>query len=353
MKSVGAISKAIIGALVVLAFLYSSSAYSRETIRVSAQGGSYDVCVKNVYFDAWEKETGIKVEVTSPSYDLGVWRTQQETGKPDWDVATADVGLLHELVKNEWVLPLDRELITRDGGMIDLPSLIPEIDGKIYALPSELFATVVTYNSKTYATETPKTWADVFDTTKFPGKRMFSNMVVDFGVLELALLADGVAPKDLYPLDVDRALKKLDAIKSDILWYDFGTQQVALLQQGDAVIGAGWDGRVKALQRDGGTVEYSPTQAIVKPDLWVLPKGGNSEVGAKFLSFIDNPERQAKFATCVGYGPVLRKAYDFLPADQKFTVDPKNTEGFVVWNAEYWAKNAREVTARFNEWLTR
>ena len=31
------------------------------------------------------------------------------------------------------------------------------------------------------------------------------------------LLADGVEPAKLYPLDVDRALKKLDTIKSQIL----------------------------------------------------------------------------------------------------------------------------------------
>lgn len=353
MNRIDTISKALLGAILLPALIYGSNAQGQEKLTVSAQGGSYDVCVKNVYVDPWEQETGIKVVVGAESYDLGVWRTQQEIGEAGWDVATADLGLLNELVRNGWVLPLDRELLTRDGGVIDLPGIVPEIDGKVYALPTELFSTVVTYNTKTYTGDKPKTWADVFDTAKFPGKRMFSNKVVDFSVLEVALLADGVAQEALYPLDVDRAFKKLDAIKSDILWYDFGTQQIALLQQGDAVIGAGWDGRVKTLQREGGTVEFSSEQAIVKPDLWVLPKGGNSELGARFLSFIYTPERQAKFAECIGYGPVLRKAYDLLPPDQKFTVDPSNLKGIVVWNNEYWAENARGVSDRFNEWLTR
>ncbi|MER9056910.1 PotD/PotF family extracellular solute-binding protein [Mesorhizobium sp. M0910] len=353
MNNIGTISKTSIGAIVATLLLHVSHAQSQETLTISASGGSYDACVKEAYLDAWEKETGIKVVVGGGAWDLGVWRAQQETGKTEWDVATSDPGQLRQLVQNGWVMPIDPELPNRNGGLVDFPGLVPKFDGKIYALPTEIFSTVVTYNSKAFKGDKPKTWADVFNTEKYPGKRLFSNVPVDFGVLEVALLADGVAPENIYPLDVDRALKKLDSIKSDILWYDFGTQQVALLQQGDAVIGAGWDGRVKALQRDGGTIEFSTEQAIVKPDLWILPKGGNSELGARFLAFIDNPERQAKFATCIGYAPALRKAYDLLPANQKFTVDPNNLKGVVVWNDEYWAKNAREVTARFNEWLTK
>ena len=32
-------------------------------------------------------------------------------------------------------------------------------------------------------------------------------------------MADGVAPADLYPLDIPRALAKLDTIKDEIVWW--------------------------------------------------------------------------------------------------------------------------------------
>jgi putative spermidine/putrescine transport system substrate-binding protein len=38
-------------------------------------------------------------------------------------------------------------------------------------------------------------------------------------MLEIALLADGVAPDKLYPLDLDRAFKKLDTIKKNTIWW--------------------------------------------------------------------------------------------------------------------------------------
>ncbi|MER8435942.1 extracellular solute-binding protein [Mesorhizobium sp. M1312] len=327
-------------------------AQSPASITISASGGSYDECVKKVYSDSFEKETGIKVVVGGPAYDTGVWRAQQESGKVEWDVATSDPGQLQQLVANAWVQPIDPHLLETNGGVIEFPGMVSVSGGNVYALPSEIFGIVVTYNADAFTGEKPRTWADVFDVKKFPGKRLFSNSVVDFGVLEVALLADGVEPSKLYPLDVERALKKLDTIKDDIMWYDFGTQQIALLQQGEAVIGAGWDGRVKALQKEGVHVDFSSDHAVVKPDLWVLPKGANAEAGARFLAHIHNPQRQADFAKCIGYAPALKDSYSLLPADQKFTIDPKDLSSVVPWGAAYWAEHARDVTSRFNEWLT-
>ena len=85
--------------------------------------------------------------------------------------------------------------------------------------------------------ECPKTWADLFDTTKFPGKRTFYKWSAP-GVIEVALLADGVAPAKLYPLDLDRAFKKLDTIKGDIIWWSGGAQSQQLLASAEASFGS-------------------------------------------------------------------------------------------------------------------
>ena len=47
------------------------------------------------------------------------------------------------------------------------------------------------------------------------------------GILEYPLLADGVAPDKLYPLNVDRSLKKLDSIRNDTIF----APNVGVLQQ--------------------------------------------------------------------------------------------------------------------------
>ncbi|WP_213684411.1 hypothetical protein [Roseicyclus sp.] len=51
---------------------------------------------------------------------------------------------------------------------------------------------------------TPTSWADFWDVETFLGPRSLGTSVM--GVLEAALMADGVAPEDLYPIDEERAL---------------------------------------------------------------------------------------------------------------------------------------------------
>ena len=83
----------------------------------------------------------------------------------------------------------------------------------------------------------------------FSGKRTFYKWSAP-GVLEIALLADGVAPDKLYPLDLDRAFRKLDTIKSEIVWWSGGAQSQQLLASGEASVGQFWNGRVFAVQKE-------------------------------------------------------------------------------------------------------
>ena len=73
------------------------------------------------------------------------------------------------------------------------------------------YGVVLGYNTDATAGQVPEGWADFFDTAKFPGKRGFWDYSAG-GIFEFALLADGVAPADLYPLDLERATAKLDTI---------------------------------------------------------------------------------------------------------------------------------------------
>ncbi len=69
--------------------------------------------------------------------------------------------------------------------------------------------------------------------------------------LEWALIADGVSPTDVYkvlgtPAGVDRAFKKLDSIKSSIVWWEAGAQPPQLLSDGAVVMTQVYNGRIDA-----------------------------------------------------------------------------------------------------------
>ncbi|MBS1871023.1 MAG: ABC transporter substrate-binding protein [Actinobacteria bacterium] len=316
------------------------------SIVLGANGGSYDQCQQSTFIPAFKKATGMDVKYGSFAYDLGAWKAQQESGAVEWDVAVVDASEFDALRRAGWLEPLG----VSTKGMLDFPGV--SVDN--YGIASEIFSQVVTYRADKFGGDPPKTWADVFNTKKYPGKRMFHRNAADMGTLEMALLADGVAPKDLYPLDVNRALRKLDSIKNDIIWYDNGTKMVALIQQGEAVIGAGWDGRIKDLQAQtgGNVVGMSPEQAIARPDYWVIPKGAKNPEGArKFLRFITQPKQQAAFAKCTGYPPPWVAAFDHLPNKSSYAVTPDKLHNVIVWNSNYWKANRDAVTQRFNAWL--
>ena len=95
----------------------------------------------------------------------------------------------------------------------------------------------------------PKSWADFFDTKTFPGKRGLRKGAKP--TLEFALIGDGVAPKDVYKMlgteaGVERAFKKLDTIKNDIVCWEAGSQPIQLLASGEVAMTSVYNGRIDA-----------------------------------------------------------------------------------------------------------
>ena len=84
-----------------------------------------------------------------------------------------------------------------------------------------------------------------------PGRRGLRKYPVD--TFENAVLADGVAPDKVYPIDQDRAFKSLDKIRKDVaVWWSGGAQTSQLLKTGELDICVTWNGRAQAAIDEGG-----------------------------------------------------------------------------------------------------
>ena len=164
-----------------------------------------------------------------------------ESGKVTWDVVDVEADFALRAGREGLLEPLDFKQIAKRT--ID-PRFVT-----IYGAGSFYFSFILGYNTKVLG-NAPQDWAALFDTRAFPGKRALYKWPSP-GVLEIALLADGVNPAQLYPLDLDRAFKKLDSIKGEIAWWGSGDESQQLLSSGTAGLGMFWNGRVNAL-RDGG-----------------------------------------------------------------------------------------------------
>ncbi len=80
-------------------------------------------------------------------------------------------------------------------------------------------ATLLAYRTGKPGEPIPETWADMWDTEKFPCERAFPNFNDTWRVMAAALLTDGISRDELFPLDIDRALAMLDKIRPTVsLW---------------------------------------------------------------------------------------------------------------------------------------
>lgn len=321
----------------------NSSSGSDNTLVVVTWGGELETALKKAA-DGFEKENNCTIQWESGP-DYSKVKSMVDAGDVQWDVMTCDADFAYRGGSQGLLEKMDYNIISKDG---------IEDSCSDYGVPSYTWANVIAYNSSKYSADNaPQTWAEFWDTEKYPGERTFYKS--PYETLEVALLADGVAKEDIYPIDVDRALKSLDKIKDKVsTWWESGAQPQQMLSSGQVDLAEAWAGRITSAKKEGATVDVVMNEAIVVTDQWVVPKGTkHKELAMKFLNFITSAEAGKTFSENITYGPANQKAYDLLDAAIVDTLPsaPKYQDQVVTYNAEYWAENYEEVNEKFQAWL--
>lgn len=317
-----------------------------KSLTVVSYGGEPQKAQVGAWAQKWADDNGVKLLQDSPT-DYAKLRAQVEAKKVTWGAV--------EVEPNFAVSACEDGILEKiDLSDIDMTGLDPEQFSDC-GVPTLQYSFTIAYNKESFKDGHPTTWAEFFDTDAFPGKRGLMKFA-STGVMEAALLADGVAPDDLYPLDIDRALKKLDTIKDDIVWYETGDQQSELLSTGEASAAMGWSGRIAQGEKAGQPIANEWSQNLATYDQWVIPKGYAQAATAKewLAHLLTDAEGQAKAAESYYYAPASAKALDKLPADIRGQMAnaPENVEKrAILMDYDYWAENFDAVSEKFNAWL--
>jgi putative spermidine/putrescine transport system substrate-binding protein len=203
----------------------------------------------------------------------------------------------------------------------------------------------------------PRTAADLFDAEKFPGKRCMFQW--PGGTYDLALKADGVAPEELYPLDVERAKAKLDTIKDDIVWWITGDESMRYVIDGECDMGMAWSGRVyNAVTKDGAPLEMSWEDSAVSSVWYAVPVGApNPEAGMALISWwIQDLDGQREFVQLAPYTtPIQALEEEGYPAElAPWLASGENTANSTRGTPEsdqWWAENLDATLEDFNQWV--
>jgi len=318
-------------------------------IVITDPGGSSEVDFAKAYYEPFEKETGIKVAYAArPNLALGQLKAMVLAGRVDWNLTYLSDYLIEVAVAGNLLDKIDYSGFDKAllGQM--LPGTITP-----YSAGGLMFATVMAHSNKTFAPgKGPKNWADFWDVKNFPGRR--SMMGFGNGPMEQALLADGVPKDQLYPIDIPRALTKLDQIRSHIdVWTSSSAQQVQLMVNQEVDIIQGFANRLQSAINDGAPYTIVWQDGSYQGEQWVLPRGAGERPSAlKFIEFALRPEPQAKAAGGDGTGPTNSHAIDFVPPElrPRLPTYPDNVSKMYRVDAKWLAENNDTLSARWTEW---
>jgi putative spermidine/putrescine transport system substrate-binding protein len=272
-----------------------------------------------------------------------------QSGSTEWDlVTTAESSLIHRGIKEGLLEKIDYSAIDKSRFY---PDTLTD-----YSVGFDYFATVIAYNKKAFADGAPhpQSWAEFWDTKKFPGPRSLRKDPRT--TLEFALLADGVPIDHLYPLDVERALRSLKKISPSItVWWTTGQQPAQLLSSGEVSLTSAFNGRIwVAAVHDGAPVDVEWNQGALDTDSWVIPKGTKHyQEAMELIKYTCRPNVQIELTKYINYAPTMPEAYQSLDPKARavLATSPENRPKQFIYNALWWADNEATVIERWNKWL--
>ncbi|MCC6195837.1 MAG: ABC transporter substrate-binding protein [Burkholderiales bacterium] len=309
-------------------------------------GGTWEKAIRGAWFDPFTKKTGIEVVATGGN-TYGKFKAMVESGRVEWDVVEVNPDFQWIGAKDNLLEKLDFKVIDTSKVMSGQHLITP------YSVPQVLWSRVRFYNTSVFKGDNrPKSWADVWDVARFPGKRTFATKA-NSGALEAALIADGVPMDKLYPLDVERALKSLNKIRAHILWGDTNAQLEQFMKDGQAVTGMVPDGRALAAVDNGAPVAIDYNESMMTWSTMVVPRGAPNRDGAmQFLNFAMTPEAQAAVALAYTYGPVTPDAYKAIPVDRAKILSggPQQAGKYFFADEKWWGDNLASANEKLNAW---
>ncbi|NRG18605.1 ABC transporter substrate-binding protein [Rhizobiales bacterium] len=336
-------------------------------LTVVTWGGSYAKSQQEAYGKPFEEKTGKTIDWVNYNGGLADIRAQVKSGDVIWDVVD--------------VFPSDARKGCADGLFEKLPENMfssSDADGNfeddlIVPRPNEcvspniIWSWVTFYAKDRFKGEGPRTIADFFDIDRFPGKRGLS--VFAQSNLEMALVADGVAPGDVYDVlsteeGLDRAIGKLESLGDQIVFWSAGTEPLELVNSGQVAISTGYNGRVsEAILFQGAEYEIIWDGQVLEEEWFALVKGStNRQEALEFLKISATPQAQAEQARWIPYGPMRRSALKIIRENEPWFHGGKTVlehmpdreevmDRTIIADPDWWTNNGAEASERYKAWM--
>ena len=325
-----------------------------EDLTVTSFGGAYGAAQMEHMIQPYMDKSGTNILFEDYGGGVAEMKAQVEAGNILWDVVDIEVIDLERACAEGYLEVIDQSVLPDgDDGTPAADDFIDDALANECGVGNIVWSVVFAVNTENG--EGPKTIEDFFDTETFPGKRgLRKRPQVN---MEWALLADGVAPEEVYEVlateeGQKRAFAKLDTIKDDITWYDSWSQAPVLLNDGGATMVQSANGRIfAAIKDDGAPFEIVWDSHIYDLDVWAIMKGTEKkEEAMEFIKFATGTVPLSGMQD-VAYGPTRASAQALLPEDVKQDLPTAHLDEGVKADGIFWADYGETLGEKFNEWL--
>jgi putative spermidine/putrescine transport system substrate-binding protein len=335
---------------------------AQNTLSVATWGGAYGQSQEIALFEPFAKETGTVIATETYDGSLAKLKGMIGGGGTPVDVVDVSGGALSQLCRDGLLETIDVASLDAapDGGSVRDDF----IDGGLSTcgVASVAWSTAIAYNRQAFRKGEPTKISALLDTARFPGKRALPKDARH--TLELALLADGVPPENVYselatPAGADRAFTALDKIKDDVLFWTKAKQPITWLLEEKVTMAAGYSGRIFRAAVGDRHIGILWDGQVYDIDAWAIPKTSNNKKEAmRFISFATSPERLAKQAQLIAYGPMRKSALPLVGKHPVIHVEmqeylpttPQNFQKALRFDEAWWKQNGAALTQRFAEW---
>ena len=332
-------------------------------LTVASWGGAYSQSQDVAFFRPFQRETGIKINLVTHRGKLDALKPAPASPSAAWDVVDLGFAAVERACRDGLLEAIDAsELVSANGAAVDddfLPGALHQC-----GVASVAWSSLIVFDRRAFKKGAPGKAEDLFDLKRFPGKRVLTKG--PRYTLELALMADGVAPDDVYRTlsteeGVTRAFAMLDRIKDQIVWSQASHEPLKLLKERKASMAVAFNGRAfNVIVGDNQPFGLVWDAQIYDLDFWAIPKAAaRKQAARRFIAFATRPDRLAEQTRWFPYGPMRKSALALIGKHAEVNVDmspyvptvSSNFQRALKTDGIWWSEREADLTRRFTDWL--
>lgn len=331
-------TSAAVGGVAAASVLKPRKVSAADSIVLAGWGGKAQWRLNEAISKPFTAETGIAVrDAVAVTTMVSQIKAQVDNDNPEWDVAVLTGPEAFQLASDGYLA----ELIYEPSIQKEVPE---HLRGQYCA--AELYAMfVVGWNPATFSgAKEPVTWADFWNVADFPGRRTACGWF-PYYMIEIALMADGVAREDVYPMTsdkIERGFNKIRELQPHInVWWNSGGQSAQLFVDQEVDLGMMYSSRLREVRAAGHPVKWSIAQPLLEAQWVAIPKSSrNKEAANKWANISMSKEAQATMMRLNSAPPTNPAAFALLTEEERAQGlgDPEAVQNGLLLDSNFWWK---------------